>query len=307
MNNIQFVKKYLEVDSVMGVEWLCLCPYHSDKKPSFCVNVRKSVFVCYACGQKGTIKQLAKYLNSGEEPRELMTTPRELLDKIRSADENVSEAKKTISQDMIDFWQDDSKLTDYWSQRGITDPLIIKQFCLGYDPLSDSLVMPIHSWGTGDISATISRYLNPEAGSPKYKYSKGFKISHHLYGGWQAVAQRHIHDKIAVVEGAIDALSMWEVGIPAVAILGASVSTRQAILLKKIAPTQYILMTDRDVAGRQASLKVESVLMGTGIITSYPNYDYWEDGCKDVADLSPEARKQCFELSTYNNKIDVNG
>lgn len=45
-----------------GTERAIQCPYHDDKNPSCSINIEKKVFYCHACGEKGTLKQLAARL-----------------------------------------------------------------------------------------------------------------------------------------------------------------------------------------------------------------------------------------------------
>jgi DNA primase len=34
-------------------QYVCLCPFHNDKNPSFGVNDEKGLYHCFSCGAKG--------------------------------------------------------------------------------------------------------------------------------------------------------------------------------------------------------------------------------------------------------------
>src|SRR3990167_6948674 len=60
----------IEVKYTLGDGQLqCHCPFHEDKKPSFCYHPQKKVFICFSCGRTGSLRQLAKLL--GREKKKL--------------------------------------------------------------------------------------------------------------------------------------------------------------------------------------------------------------------------------------------
>ena len=57
-----------------GHEWVCLCPLHDDRTPSFKINAEKQVFHCFGCGAGGSVIDLhmgMRGLSNGEAMREL--------------------------------------------------------------------------------------------------------------------------------------------------------------------------------------------------------------------------------------------
>ncbi len=36
-----------------GANYWGLCPFHNDKKPSFCVSPSKGIYKCFSCGEGG--------------------------------------------------------------------------------------------------------------------------------------------------------------------------------------------------------------------------------------------------------------
>ena len=296
MNIRQFVRKNLKVESVMGPEWLCLCPYHNDSNASFCVNVRKGVFICYSCGKSGNIYQLEKFLNTGDYVEQTTSTATEVKRKIESLKKAKPAKLELVSDSEIDFFRLGDHQYKKWLDIRKISSTTVDKFLLGYDQMRDALVIPVRDYRTGKVVSFIHRNLDTSDGSPKYKYRKGFKISQNLFGAWQCVVESQSMQikKIAIVEGSIDALSMWEVGCPAVAILGASPSTKQINILKALSPVEYVIMTDRDRAGREAGLKLETALKKAGVVISYPSEWDWSDKYKDPDSLPPENRVTSF-------------
>ena len=64
MNNPNYQELYSCLDKVKcsgGDEYIALCPFHTDKKPSFSFNIDKGVFYCHSCDKGGTAYDFAKY------------------------------------------------------------------------------------------------------------------------------------------------------------------------------------------------------------------------------------------------------
>lgn len=291
------VSRHLDVRNRAGVEWQCLCPFHEDTSPSFSVNVSKGLFICYACGAKGNGDALARKL--GARPIERLPESIEnLIAKIEQFEKDVQPTpSKRVSGDVwaarfqIGAWEQP------WRDR-LGDEFTVglaKQFALGYDYIQHALVVPIFDWN-GSAEGGVRRRLGAFDG-PKYLYTKGFKTSQHLYGAWQVRCANPSGrpKKVAVVEGTIDALSLWAVGIQAVALLGSQVSAAQKRLFERLDAVEYVVMTDRDAAGAKAAVQLVQALHKSGSLVSHPTD--WPSGCKDVAEMTPSDRIKSFESS----------
>ena len=88
---------------------------------------------------------------------------------------------------------------------------------------------------------------------------------------------------------------MWEAKIPSVALLGASVSIKQLRLLKRLDPTEFLIMTDRDTAGQTVALELASKLRGSGALLNEPAY--WPDHAKDPGDLTTSEIRKVVQCS----------
>ena len=42
-----------------GDEFVCCCPFHEERNPSFSLNMEKGVYYCFGCGASGSLSKLA--------------------------------------------------------------------------------------------------------------------------------------------------------------------------------------------------------------------------------------------------------
>src|SRR5882724_5034133 len=54
VNILQVVQEYVPLKK-MGATWKGLCPFHSERTPSFHVNPEKGFFHCFGCGAGGNV------------------------------------------------------------------------------------------------------------------------------------------------------------------------------------------------------------------------------------------------------------
>ena len=293
-----WASKNLKVLNRNGPEWACRCPFTSnhrngDRTPSFSVNVQKGVYYCHACGESGTLQSLAVKLQT---PLTLTApTTGELQTRIAALKEGPEPVAAMPEAWLSQFWN--GKGVKYWESRGLSYATI-DAFNLGYDRSSNSATIPLRSV-RGDVMGVIRRRLSPHA-RPRYLYPKGFKKAEHLWGAFKAKD----HERIAIVEGAVDALACWDIGIPAVAILGSRMSTHQANLIRKLGCREVVIMTDRDPAGRVAARTIREQCRG--VLVSVGTYKKAWSG-KDPAELTPIQRRLMFEGSLVLVPLRKNG
>ncbi|PNS08922.1 DNA primase [Solilutibacter silvestris] len=131
-----------------------------------------------------------------------------------------------------------------------------------YDKFRDRVMFPIHD-RRGRVIAFGGRVLDKDS-SPKYLNSPETALFHkgrELYGLWQARQANPKLERLLVVEGYMDVVSLAQHGIVyAVATLGTATTPEHAELLFRNAP-DVVFCFDGDAAGRRAAWKaLESVL-----------------------------------------------
>lgn len=240
----QLRKLGLDVVSWSGDEANVRCTFHDDTNPSMRVNVTKGLYYCHGCGARGKLAEFGKVAVPEETQLDALSRELEQLTSTPLADRGIPESA-------LDRYR--GLGTEWWLGRGVTDN-VIDRFDLGFDVLGDAAVIPWRSIG-GRLLGLVRRQLSAE---PKYLYSRGLRIHHHLYGAH--LASQVPLDRLALVEGPIDALACWSVGVPAVAMGSASLSEAQLELLCQLGPRQVLIATDADKAGRAAARHLLGVL-----------------------------------------------
>jgi DNA primase len=305
---VKFLKKHLDIKSKNGLEWQALCPYHEDNSPSFSVNIRKGLFICYACGAKGNMEQLAEHLNT-DVP---LNDPSVTLDEVVEALEKLTVEETRVERPIVGIpypakyqteWATESA-RNYFTTRGLTE-IAISDYRLGYDIVDSDAIIPLCDI-YGRIAGFIKRTLDSQKlaeGVPKYRYPKGLSISKYLYGADVIMkntmySETHGHPlNLVITEGSIDAMSVYKICSQTygVAILGARISKEQALQVQKLAPTTIVIATDRDRAGREAEVQVKYELdklrMGVKIVCASWDSQYG----KDLAELSPTMRVEVIK------------
>jgi DNA primase len=131
-----------------------------------------------------------------------------------------------------------------------------------YDKFRDRVMFPIHD-RRGRVIAFGGRVLQKDDG-PKYLNSPETPLFHkgrELYGLWQVRQANQKIERLVVVEGYMDVVSLFQYGVTqAVATLGTATTPDHAELLFRNSPDVYFCF-DGDAAGQRAAWKaLESVL-----------------------------------------------
>ncbi len=149
---VQIIAEYLPLRK-SGKNHIGLCPFHSEKTPSFTVNEEKQIFYCFGCGTGGNAFTFLMKQENLSFPEAIRTVAKRvgidlsLLDKKPSVEEQKRELMFLANHAAEDFYQHNllaspgsEKARGYIKNRGLK-PEIVKNFKLGYAPHGrDSLV-----------------------------------------------------------------------------------------------------------------------------------------------------------------------
>lgn len=274
-----FVASNFTVVTQSSDEWDCLCPWHGDKTPSLRINIKKGLYFCHGCHKKGSIERLA------EERGTTIAQP-DIKDQMQMM---VEQLHAPARRDRI---YSDSTLaqykgsTDYWSKMRGLGQATIDSFDLGQDEIERAAIIPMRSY-TGDLIGLIKRRFGNVR--PKYLYPVGMRKADHLFGSWML---EQSHQRVAIVEGSVDALAMWDAGIPALAVLGSRISDNQVALLNRLGVDDVVLFTDNDAAGEIGLTQMIETLPPS-IMWSIAIYK--DDWGSDPASLTIEQRREAFD------------
>ena len=145
-----------------GKNYLGLCPFHSERTPSFTVNEEKGIFHCFGCGAGGNIFNFvmrATHLNFPEAVKELakrygITLPqRELSEEekrrrsLRARLFDVNELAAEFYHRVLRTQKDGEEGRRYLAKRGLSEPIIVEHR-LGFAPAAwDSLALFLRGKG----------------------------------------------------------------------------------------------------------------------------------------------------------------
>lgn len=153
----------------------------------------------------------------------------------------------------------------YLKERGI-EPEIAEEFGVGFckrGMMKDRIAISIHD-ATGQLVAYAGRWVSGELpeGEEKYKLPPGFKKSIVLYNLHRVKGKVHL----VVVEGFFSVMRLHTLGVPAVALMGRSLSEVQEKLLQESGVKLLTLMLDGDPSGREAQAALLQRLAGKFLV-----------------------------------------
>lgn len=271
------------------------CPFHANNNsPSLQINLDSGLWVCFVCEHEvydkkqkrrvirhlgGTFKMLLErlghhYVDGLVEVENLKKQLSEITKESSYIGKESVYAGVRARETETSLRRYQTAKTDYWESRGFS-PDTVASFGLGYDPVSNDVTVPLHS-PDGDLLSVLRRNL--DGFGPKYRYPLGFPRRHCLFAYHRIPYGAPV---VAITEGSIDAMAVWQAGIPAVAQYGSSMTDEQSRLVTAMDPGQVVLFYDNDDAGRRAFRQARSMLQGV-LVTSVR---YESKRHKDPGDL----------------------
>lgn len=261
----------LNAGTVTGNEHKYDCPFcgASDK---LWVNRNKEVFICYRCGEDGTVIRLAAYV--------LRITFKEARDILGSGAGNAIMAYESMIDSWIEYAEADEEEDDVeqpqhiapeglrWYahdpqyqfeldiaaegvsaiiSRGFTAQHLI-DFACGYfvgGRFDHRLMLPVYKDG---VFVYFQAWDFAKRGDPKYKYMNpkndevpvGKSLLVYNLDRWAAA------DRLVVVEGVFNAWAVEQAGLPSVAVFGKSLSSAQLAQIIQHPASEIIIGLDPD-------------------------------------------------------------
>ncbi|MDO8447094.1 MAG: DNA primase [Deltaproteobacteria bacterium] len=141
INIIDVVSDFLPLKKV-GVNYKGLCPFHSEKTPSFTVNEEKQIFHCFGCGAGGNAITFLMKAGGMTFPDAVTELAKKAGVSIPKDDWNISSAKNDkrsglfeVNEAAASFYhralKDSDKGRGYLEKRGLTED-IVNDYKLGY-------------------------------------------------------------------------------------------------------------------------------------------------------------------------------
>lgn len=309
----------LDVVKQMGDEDICRCPLPShngyDANPSFSFNRAKLIYNCFACGVGGTIIDLVARINDLDyedayrfcrgldDHTAGMDNPFAFGERLSTifdekTQQNNEQPLPRFSKSILKDWVSD--YCDYFENRGINKDSQDK-FILGYDPnhqrgdyVGPAAIIP--HFFQGHLVGYQERWINDSrpSGIPKYTNTKGFPKRETLFGYDNVATSGNIKSPVVVVESALTAIYLDQLGYQSVATFGAQVTDTQISLLRPFS-WGVILAFDNDSAGRNARDLVGNRLRKTIPVHILPEFgqeksDLNDMNSKEVEEIIENAR-----------------
>lgn len=287
-----------------------LCPFHSEKSPSFFVLPDRQFFHCFGCGIGGdVIKFIRKIENLDFIPTlELLASRAGItLPTLEDTQDNgrlqLKEKVYEINKITAEYYHENlykstAKIAQEYVKKRKMDNNTLKTFLIGFSGNYDELYKHLKSKGFSDNEIEASglaykskngkffdRYKNRlmipirdiqdrfigfggrvlDDSKPKYINSPEnivYSKRRELFA--LNIAKKSGKDKILIVEGYMDAISLHQRGINnVVASLGTALTEQQGRLLRKYA-SQVIIGYDADGAGQAATIRGMEILQNLG-------------------------------------------
>lgn len=148
---VELIDYYLPLKKA-GQNYTCLCPFHTEKSPSFSISPTKQFFHCFGCGASGNaISFLMQYNNMDFlEALELLANQAGL-----SLPDNTSDANHTISRNLFEIVEDSrhffqqqlhhnpQALEYLYQKRGLSSSTL-EHFQIGYAPAEWDKLLRFH-------------------------------------------------------------------------------------------------------------------------------------------------------------------
>jgi DNA primase len=273
----EILARYGLAFEAQGGELVGLCPFHEERNPSCRVNPTRGVFHCFGCGAKGSVLDFVaqKEATSITNAAALVAGwfgiaadgERRRRDLPSCVDASPPPSAVGPSETDCD-WEENPPLASplsldpthpYLAARGLSSD-IIRIFGLGFSAdgeMRGRIAIPIHDH-VGRLVAYAGRFPGiPPDRIPRYRFPKGFKKRLALFNIHRVAGESHL----VLVEGFFGAIHLYALGIPAVALMGTSLSARQQNLLVQSGAVRLTLLLDGDVAGRNAARDIAQALI----------------------------------------------
>jgi DNA primase len=280
----------IDIVSQTESNFMIFCPFHNNSRtPAGTISKEKGLFYCFGCQ---TSKNLTEFVMSVSN-KTYFESARYIKQKDKETDiEKLVNKKLHVVPEFVQYDEilikrlnnqaiESPKAMNYFYSRRITEESV-KKFVLGYSKKQNYVTIPVQS-PDGMTIGFVGRSIDGK----NFKNTSGLQKSKILFNLHRVRSSKFVY----VVESSFDAIRLDQVGFPAVATLGANVSSIQMNLLEKYF-SDVILVADNDEAG---ATMVDRILGKIGSKVAVINID---KKYKDIGEMSDE------EIKKLNYKFD---
>lgn len=241
---------------------MILCPFHTETRPGFGINLKTGLYHCFGCGARGNIVSFIRKveeLSSYTEALSLLISKYGIYTNEEVSAPNLAFGKKVAAVGIQYIDEETLRQWDfrhpYLETRGISE-IWQKRFRIGYDQESNAITIPWHDRfgqcvGVKFRSVTGKRFWVLKTGELAPNDVTLWGINHVV---------RRRDTVIAITEAEIDALYAWQI-LPTLAVGTSHISEAQVRELANTNVDTVIIATDNDAAGRDLAASLQSKLV----------------------------------------------
>ena len=270
----------IEVQTELDSDFIIFCPFHNNyRSPAGEINKNTGIFFCFSCQKTSDLVEFVmftsnrtyfesvRFIKSKEQKTDL---EQEMTRQLHTRQEYVPydelQIKKLHLQAM-----DSPRASTYFNGRKINKESMIK-FRLGFSENFDMVTVPVHS-PDGILLGFVGRSIEGK----EFKNSTGLPKSKTLFN----INRVKTAEQVYVVESSFDAIRLDQVGLSAVATLGANVSSMQIELLQKYFNNIIVIADNDEAGGNMKNRLLERLGSRVSVIQLDSKY-------KDIGDMSDE-------------------
>lgn len=234
----------IKVSAVGEFEISASCPFHADNHPSFSINSKTGLWICYQCSRAGTLSMLVQELGGDTNPVEFLREVKHKNIRRKQKAQPLPE-EPPLDPFVVYARYEAFKQVPPWA---LEQRMLNEQVCEDYGIKWDKgWVIPIWSPDGEELMGWQFKRMDFVSNFPK-----AVKKSQTLFG------LRELPDPspvLVLVESPLDVVRLASVGVPAVSSYGAYVSKVQIKMLVSVAD-RIVLALDNDREGNAQTEKI---------------------------------------------------
>jgi DNA primase len=271
---------------------MIFCPFHNNTRtPAAEINKYSGMLFCFSCQKTADLIEVVMQISGRTyfEAIRFIKGKEVEVDILSDISSKLAEKEEWVELDSDIIIKLHSqaligqRAIDYFSKRNITLDSV-KKFKLGYSEIQDMVTIPIHNHEN-----TCVGFVGRSIEGKVFKNTSRLPKSKVLFN----LNRNKASSKIYVVESSFDAIRLDQVGMPAVATLGANVSSKQIDLLQRYF-NDIIIIADNDEAGGNM---IERIVEKLGSKVTVIKLDKQYKDIGDMDDMSIKNLDSQFDKS----------
>jgi DNA primase len=285
----------IDVESEIDSDYIIFCPYHNNTRtPAGEIDKYSGTFFCFSCQHVSNLTEFVMHVSG----RTYFESERFIKSKESEGnlEQDINKAlyqkpefvlfDELILKRLHNNLVSSDRAKDYFRYRKI-ELSSWSKFSLGYSEKQDMVTVPVHS-PDGIPIGFVGRSIEGK----EFKNTPGLPKSKTLFN----LNRVKMLDSVYVVESSFDAIRLDQVGLSAVATLGANVSNTQIELLQKYFNNIIVIADNDEAGGNMKSKIVEKLGSRVSVIKLDKQY-------KDIGDMDDKSIKELdfsFDKSIYS-------